>query len=328
MHRPFWRDWALSEPSIFLTPEPLHHWHKQFWDHDAKWCIHAVGAAEINFRFSVVQPRAGYRHFHQGISKLKQVTGREHRDCQCYMVAIVAGAVSPDFTLAIRALINFRYLGQATILSDEDCKKIKPSLDLFHLHKQAILDANARRGKNGPIENWFIPKLEFFQSVVPHIKYNGVPIQWSADYTEHAHVEVVKDPASSANNQAYEAQICRYLDRLEKIADFSLATAIRNAGIDFRGDSCNDMDEEDIEDKSDDEDSDDEFRVSSTADLISLLQTSTAFKTGPKHKTKDYFLLADLVRQGLVTASPIEPFKALQKLQFISTVFYHKGGSL
>ena len=56
MHHPFWRDWPLAEPSLFLTPEPLHHWHKMFWDHDAKWCIRAVGATEINFQFSVLQP--------------------------------------------------------------------------------------------------------------------------------------------------------------------------------------------------------------------------------------------------------------------------------
>lgn len=36
---PFWRDWCFAHPCIFLTPEPLHHWHKQFWDHDCKWCI-------------------------------------------------------------------------------------------------------------------------------------------------------------------------------------------------------------------------------------------------------------------------------------------------
>ena len=58
---PFWRDWALSSnPSSFLTSEPLHHWHKQFWDHDAKWCIYMLGAAEIDFRFSVLHNRSGY----------------------------------------------------------------------------------------------------------------------------------------------------------------------------------------------------------------------------------------------------------------------------
>ena len=83
VHLPFWRDWTLPngtvpEPSQFLTPEPLHHWHKQFWDHDAKWCIRAVGNAEIDLRFSVLQPCVGFRHFKAGISTLKQVTGRDH----------------------------------------------------------------------------------------------------------------------------------------------------------------------------------------------------------------------------------------------------------
>jgi hypothetical protein len=49
VHWPFWCDWALSEPSKFFTPEPLHHWHKMFWDHDAQWCIRALGSAEIDY---------------------------------------------------------------------------------------------------------------------------------------------------------------------------------------------------------------------------------------------------------------------------------------
>ena len=54
VHCPFWRDWPLAEPSLFLTPELLHHWHKYFWDHDTKWCIWAVRAVEIDFWFSVL----------------------------------------------------------------------------------------------------------------------------------------------------------------------------------------------------------------------------------------------------------------------------------
>jgi hypothetical protein len=56
VHEPFWRDWALAEPATFFPPEPLHHWHKQFWDHDVKWCIKVLGGQEIDFRFSVLQP--------------------------------------------------------------------------------------------------------------------------------------------------------------------------------------------------------------------------------------------------------------------------------
>ena len=75
VHELFWHDWALSDPSQFLTPEPLHHWHKQFWDHDAKWCIRVVGAAEIDFRFAILHPHTSFRHFSGGISSLRQVTG-------------------------------------------------------------------------------------------------------------------------------------------------------------------------------------------------------------------------------------------------------------
>jgi hypothetical protein len=88
VHRPFWRDWALSDPSIFLTPEPLHHWHKAFWDHDVKWCINVLGGPEIDFRFSVLQPHTGLRHFREGISSLKQVTGRDHRNIQRHIISM------------------------------------------------------------------------------------------------------------------------------------------------------------------------------------------------------------------------------------------------
>ena len=110
VHCPFWRDWPLAEPSHFLTPEPLHHWHKMLWDHDAKWCIQAVGATEIDFRFSVLQPRVGFHHFTEGISSLKQVTGHKHRDVQHYIIGVIAGAIPKNFLIAIRASMDFWYL--------------------------------------------------------------------------------------------------------------------------------------------------------------------------------------------------------------------------
>ena len=189
VHRPFWRDWPLAEPSLFLTPEPLHHWHKMFWDHDAKWCIRAVGATEIDFQFWVLQPRVGFCHFTEGISSLKQVTGHEHRDVQRYIVGVIAGAVTKDFLIAIRASMNFRYLCQAKEIDDKGCDRIRAALDEFHEHKSAIVDADARVGKgNKPIKNWYIPKLEMMQSVISNIQANGAVIQYSADVTEHAHI--------------------------------------------------------------------------------------------------------------------------------------------
>ena len=67
---------------------------------------------EIDFRFSVLHPHVGYRHFKEGISKLKQVTGREHRDVQRYIV----GTAPKEFVVAICALIDFRYLALSLML--------------------------------------------------------------------------------------------------------------------------------------------------------------------------------------------------------------------
>ena len=159
VHLPFWRDWFLqtppgvptrtliADPSRFLTPEPLHHWHKQFWDHDMKWSIRIVGADELDFRFSTLQPIVGFKHFKDGVSTLKQVTGRTHRDIERYIVGVIAGKAPPSFVIAIRALMDFRYLAQSRQLDDNSLSQLSTSLKLFHAHKQTILDIGARVGK-------------------------------------------------------------------------------------------------------------------------------------------------------------------------------------
>lgn len=104
---PFWRDWALAEPSQLLTPEILHHSLKMFFDHDVKWCIQGVGSKEIDFHFSILSLRQGFRHFPEGISELKQVTGKGHRDIMHYLVSVIAGGIPKEFLLAIRAAADF-----------------------------------------------------------------------------------------------------------------------------------------------------------------------------------------------------------------------------
>lgn len=192
---------------VFLTPEPLHHWHKQFWDHDVKWCINAVGAAEMDYHFSVLHPHTTFGQFIEGISALKQVTGCEHCDVELYILLVIAGAVSARFLIAIRSLLNFRYLAQLPVIDKKTCTQIELALHDFHSNKQAIIqvDAKVRHGKaNSLIDNWFIPKLEFMQSVVLNIWLNGAAAQWSADIT---HIHVTKNPACLGNNQAHESQV-------------------------------------------------------------------------------------------------------------------------
>ena len=192
VHKPFWRNWVLCNPSIFFNPEVLHHFHRLFWDHDLQWCLTVVGPDELDYRLSLVQVAVGYRSFHEGVSKLKQVTGRDHRAVQRYIIGVIAGAVPPKFLMAVRALLDFRYLAQMPRFDNCILNRIKESLHAFHENKLAIISAGGRQGSNGCLDHWEIPKLELLQHVVPSIRASGAVMQWTANVTEHAHVTEIK----------------------------------------------------------------------------------------------------------------------------------------
>ena len=319
VHRPFWRDWPLSDPSKFFMPEPLHHWHKMFWDHDARWCINAVGRDEIDFRFSILHPHTGYRQFPEGISKLKQVTGREHRDIQRYIIAVIADAVPPNFLIAIRALADFRYLAQALEISDTLCTKINDAIQEFHHHKGTIISIGARTGKgSGVIDNWYIPKLELLQSVVSSTRNSGVPMQWSADATERCNITEIKDPSRSTNNQNYESQICRYLDRNEKCRRFDLATAICQAQFDinsqgdghpsFEDPGCGGCDSELFGDDSfEDEEAQKPAIIETTSELLTNIRLASSSSRTLQRQT-NYFNLAKALEDGQYPQVP-KPYR-------------------
>ena len=198
--------------------------------------------------------------------------------------------------MAIRALMDFRYLAQSQVISDATCSSIEYSLQEFHSNKQAILDAGARRGKKSAILNWYIPKLEFLQSVVSNIRANGVAIQWSADATEHAHIMTIKDPARSGNNQNYESQICRYLDRLDKLRQFDLATAIREANIDFQGSGAEECGSEAGEQS--DLDDGNFLLVTSTSSLLTYIDPVSSL-SGASRQIFDFFGHASVLKRSL-----------------------------
>jgi hypothetical protein len=200
---PFWDEWPLSCPSFFLHIDSLHHFHRFAWDHNIKWCIEVVTAPEIDYCFSLLQTIIGYHSFDDSISKLKQVTGRDHRAIQCYIVGIITGAVPLRFLIAICSLLDFHYLAQAPAFSDHSLNQLTDALQWFYANKDAIVRAGCRKESS----SGEIPKLELLQSVVSNMRCSGPLMQWSADATEHTHVQEIKNPVRMGNNQNYYNQI-------------------------------------------------------------------------------------------------------------------------
>jgi hypothetical protein len=82
-----------------------------------------------------------FRRFKDGVSKIKQVTGRAQCDMQCYIVALIADAASHGVVIAVHVLMDFRYLSQATTINETHCQKILGALKEFHEYKPDIIAA-------------------------------------------------------------------------------------------------------------------------------------------------------------------------------------------
>lgn len=223
---PFWRNWGNACPSIFLAHDPLHGLHKFFWDHIVKWATNIMTARELDARLKCIQPRVGVRHWAQGVSELRQVTGREYRELEKVFVAAINGGVDSSVMRAIRSLLDFIFQSQSLLFNEEALHALSEALCEFHAYKNAIIEAGGRRGKNGPINHFCIPKLEMLHIISGSARMLGAPYQWTTDITERCHITHVKTPYKMSNRRDFHGQCVRYMDRVERINVFGLFAAL------------------------------------------------------------------------------------------------------
>ncbi|KAG6369638.1 hypothetical protein JVT61DRAFT_12137 [Boletus reticuloceps] len=116
--------------------------------------------------------------------------------------------------------MDFRYLVQAPVISSITRDRVAAALTDFHQHKHAILERGLHHGgkTDVPLDHFNIPMMEFMHHVVPSINNTGNIIQWSADTTEHAHIEVIKDPAAMTNNTNYDSKSVGPLTAMRNVA--------------------------------------------------------------------------------------------------------------
>ncbi|EGN94075.1 hypothetical protein SERLA73DRAFT_163140 [Serpula lacrymans var. lacrymans S7.3] len=178
--------------------------------------------------------RVGFHHFDKGVTSVKQMTGRKHRDIQRAIVPTIAGAVAPNFVFAIRSMIDFIYAAQHPVQTPSSIKKMVQSLEQFHRHKGAILEAEARRGKNGTIDNFRIPKLELMQHFAWLIENNGTIPQYTRDVVECLLITNCKHTFQQTNHgKNFLTQVVKILDHVEKCRMFDLYTLLRSSGKGF-----------------------------------------------------------------------------------------------
>jgi Plavaka transposase len=225
--RPFWANLPGYRPEICAAPDILHGLHRFWRDHILKWTIELIGQDELDRRVRVIQPIVGFRTFNNGVHHLKQWAGREDRELQRILVAVVAGSPSipAQAMVSLRAFHDFLYLAQYRSHSPQTLAYMTDKLRKFHSTKDIFIQLEARKGKNGVIEHFNIPKLEALQTYDIHIRQMGTSPQFSTEIIETCHQSMVKLPFRRSNRRDAPPQMCRYMDRVGRTSHLKIMLA-------------------------------------------------------------------------------------------------------
>ncbi|KAG6808411.1 hypothetical protein H0H92_004236 [Tricholoma furcatifolium] len=213
---PFWKDLPYVHIYRSITPDILHQLYQGILKHLIQWLVSAFGAAEIDARCRRMPPNHNIRIFTKGISTLSRVSGQEHDYICRILLGLVINAPLPDslsparLLASVRALLDFLYLAQYPIHTDESLELLDTALDNFHQNKDIFIDLGIR-------ESFNIPKLHWAQHYSYAIKLYGTTDNVNTQYTERLHIDLAKDVYAATNKKDEFRQMALWVKRKEKI---------------------------------------------------------------------------------------------------------------
>jgi hypothetical protein len=232
VQRPFWRKLPEFDICKVLSPDVLHGVHKFFFDHIHKWNVNGLGADEFDTRLKAQPETPGERSFSQGVSKLKQLSGKDHRALERVHLAIVAhapqqtdaegGVGSRKLTKATRSIMDCVFLAQLPVQTDQTLLAFEESYRSFHANKIVWIENGSKRGKKGKIiEGFAIPKAHILRHIPEHIRWKGACDTYNTETMEHLHSPMLKDPYRRSNRKGWRNQVVAHLTQQEAIRGFS-----------------------------------------------------------------------------------------------------------
>ncbi|KAH8100148.1 hypothetical protein BXZ70DRAFT_894126 [Cristinia sonorae] len=213
---PYWEHLPYCDIFLSITPDILHQLYQGVVKHLVEWIKTAYNKSEIDARCRRLPPNHHVRVFSKGITSLYQLTGREHSDISRVLLGLIIdmplpnGAPAGQLVLATRAILDFLYLAQYPVHTDETLALLDNALDRFHANKQIFVDIGVRT-------TWRIPKLHFLKHFRFLIERTGTTDNFNTEYTERLHIDLAKEAYEATNAKDEFPQMTRWLERREKI---------------------------------------------------------------------------------------------------------------
>jgi len=137
----------------------------------------------------------GLRHWKEGISKVKQWNGTDHKQLQQVFIGALVGTTQHQEVLkASQALLDFIYLAQYHSHTDNTLLALHSALNDFHTNKEIFVTLECRAHFN-------IPKLHSLQHYVKTIKMLGSLDGLNTESLERLHIDYAKKAYVASNRR-------------------------------------------------------------------------------------------------------------------------------
>ncbi|KAF8594350.1 hypothetical protein BDV93DRAFT_459194, partial [Ceratobasidium sp. AG-I] len=170
-------------------------------------------------------PLAGDRSFPQGVSRISQMTGQEHRDLLRTHVAAIAGANdewNSQVTQATRAHVDCIYIARYKEICEDNLREFTKNYDLLHELKHVWIDNETRRSAPGKdiMTHFNVPKLHIIRHLPEQVLGKGPLDNYSTETMERLHIEFVKWAYRASNHRDWVDQATSWLSRHERVEGY------------------------------------------------------------------------------------------------------------
>ena len=111
---------------------------------------------------------------------------------------------------AARALLDFLYLAQYPVHTNETLRALDDALNRFHANKKIFVDLGVQ-------EAFKIPKLHSLRHYNESIQLFGTTDNYNTQATERLHIDYAKDAYRATNTKDEYPQMTRWMERQEQL---------------------------------------------------------------------------------------------------------------
>ncbi|THU93816.1 hypothetical protein K435DRAFT_820124 [Dendrothele bispora CBS 962.96] len=218
MFDPFWKDLPFTNIHDSVTPDALHQLYQGVLVHIINWVQKTMSKDELDRRAQCLPPTYGVRHFRNGITSLKQVSGSERKNIGKILLACLGEGSCPDIhpnaVAACKALLDFIYLALYGSHDEETLTYMEEALNDWHKSRSYFLEAGIRDDLN-------IPKFHSLLHYINSIQKFGTIDNYNTELFERLHIDFAKQGWRASNKRNHFPQMIQWLSRREKILSFN-----------------------------------------------------------------------------------------------------------